>query len=322
MLASMYSLLQNSTDHPRITILTTDPPIDPTALPILLLTEYFAGADISVRYLDDPGLKEYETANRTRWLKASMLPLLIPQIVVGDRCIFLDADTIVMDDIAKLYRTELHGAMIGACEDPGLVKEVNRYLKSNVRNVLTPSRVRRKRLHLLKFADDVGLDLLNQRYFSSGVVLYDLKAIRKFDTVNDLGNISENLKCGFFSDQTRLNTFFRGHIHRLDIRWNLWGDCISNMLTLDLDADFKSEVRAARRNPGVLHYPYFFEDPKVTGTPVWKTQPTHPFGMLSAVRRRRIGLCKIYRATCLEIAEKVGIDIIGILNEQLCRRGY
>ena len=322
MLASMYSLLKTSADKPRITILTTDPPINPTTPPILLLTEYFAGADISIQYLDDPGLREYETGNKTRWLKASMLPLFIPQVIAGDRCIFLDADTIVMDDITKLYRTELQGALIGACEDPGFVKEVNRYLGSNIRNVLTPSRVKEKRLHLMKFAGDVGLNPLNHKYFSSGVVLYDLKAIRKFDALNDLGNISDNMRLDLFTDQTRLNAFFRGHIHRLDIRWNLWGSCISNMLTLDLDAAFKSEVRAARRNPGVLHYPYFFEDPKVVGTPVWRTQSTHPFGMLSAVRRRRVALCKIYRDTCLEVAERVGIDIFGILEEQLSRKGY
>ena len=131
-----------------------------------------------------------------------------------------------------------------------------------------------------------------------------------FDAANDLGNISDSLNLDLFTDQTRLNAFFRGHIYRLDIRWNLWGDCISNMLTLDLDADFKSEIRAARRNPGVLHYPYFFEDPQIVGTPVWRTQSRHRFSMLSAVQRRRVALCKTYRDTCLEMAKNVGIDII------------
>ena len=177
MLVSMYSLLKTSAHQPKVTILTTDPPIDPTAPPILLLTEYFAGIDITIQYLDDPGLRDYETVNNSRWLKASMLPLFIPQVISDDRCIFLDADTIVMDDIAKLYRTELQGALVGACEDPGHVKQVNRYLRSSFRNILTPSRVREKRLHLLKFANDVGLDPPNQMYFSSGVVLYDLRAI-------------------------------------------------------------------------------------------------------------------------------------------------
>lgn len=56
------------------------------------------------------------------------IPELLPQY---DKAIYSDSDTIVVDDIAKLYNTELGSNLFGACTDSSIqyVDKLVKYIK-------------------------------------------------------------------------------------------------------------------------------------------------------------------------------------------------
>ena len=55
-----------------------------------------------------------------------MIPLFIPWLI-DDKCLFLDADTLILHDISELYHTDLKGCLIGACRH-----QPNRFLNTSI----------------------------------------------------------------------------------------------------------------------------------------------------------------------------------------------
>ena len=72
-------------------------------------------------------LADYErTELSVRFPEASMIPLFIPWLIDG-KCLFLDADTLVMRDIRSLFETDLEGCLIGACRTPNVAISYRKY---------------------------------------------------------------------------------------------------------------------------------------------------------------------------------------------------
>ncbi len=119
LLVSAYSLMKTARNPTKITVLTTDPSVAADTPEIHALQDCFPGHEIAVRHFDDPSLRQYdEQANTSltkRFPAAVMIPLFIPWIVADDRCLFLDADTIVIKDLAELWNTELRGGGNWCC---------------------------------------------------------------------------------------------------------------------------------------------------------------------------------------------------------------
>ena len=300
LLVSMYSLLKTLSGKAKITIVTAEPYIAVDAPEIHALKDHFPGHDITVQHFDDPGLREYERVRATRFSGASMIPLFIPWIIPDDRCLFLDADTVVMQDIAELWNTDLQGMLVGACKDVGLIKEAGKYLRFSHRDVLQPSRVRRRKSNFLSRLQALDLEGPTDRYFNSGVVLYDTRGIREFDRSRSLKDIGLSLKhVGELPDQDKLNVFFRNRVRFLDLKWNVYAACYGHLYTPG-HADLRAEMKAAVSNPGILHYTH------LARKPAWKRRLT--FG----VRKNRY---RTYRETCLALRDRTGIDVIPLLDQ-------
>ena len=77
------------------------------------------------------------------------MPELLPEV---ERVLYLDVDTLALDDLAPLWRTDLGDAYVGA-----------------VTNVFQPD-------HLFHAAE---LGIRPEDYFNSGVLLLDLAALRR-----------------------------------------------------------------------------------------------------------------------------------------------
>ena len=80
------------------------------------------------------------------------IPDLFPQY---DKAIYIDSDTVVTDDIAKLYNTELGNNLFGACTDSSI-----QYVDK-----------------MVKYIKDV-LDLDPKKYINSGMLVLNSKAFR------------------------------------------------------------------------------------------------------------------------------------------------
>lgn len=152
------------------------------------------------------------------------IPDLFPQY---DKAIYIDSDTIVNDDIAKLYHTNLGENLFAACTDSSIqfVDEMIKY----IRNVL-------------------ALD--PKKYINSGMLVMNAKAFREKHFTKRFISLLEKYHFDCIApDQDYLNEIGENAILHLDPRW----DAMPNEATSEIS------------NPGIIHYNLFFKPWHFTG---------------------------------------------------------
>lgn len=156
------------------------------------------------------------------------LRLLAPEILPAglERVLYLDSDLIVLDDLLPLWRTDLRGHAVGAAPDfpwDPLGTEIQRHTALGI----VPGSV----------------------YVNTGVLLMDLVRWRRADLSARLFDyIAKRGPELLFVDQDALNAVLHGDIKVLDPRWNLQARMYR------LGRRRTDEVRAACRQPAILHY--------------------------------------------------------------------
>lgn len=165
-----------------------------------------------------------------------MLPQLLPYY---SKILYLDSDMVVLDDVAKVFETDISGKLIAACKDAdsaGLYNGCQTGKKEYIDNVLK----------------------LNKpyEYFQAGTLLLNLDEFRKTYTLEELLEFSTKEKWQL-QDQDVLNKLCEGKVTYLDMSWNvmvdLYGVRIKNVISqaphwlTDLYMD-------SRKNPKVIHY--------------------------------------------------------------------
>ena len=298
LLVSLYSVLRTASRNIRTTILTTDPPVAADAPELRRLKDCFPDSEIRVRYFDSANLRKYEQTTATRWPAAMMTPLLVPWLVHG-RCLFLDADTLVLQDLAELYDTDMKGMPFGACQSPTTALTVRKHTTFGLNTIVAPTRNRRKLRELGEWKERMGFtfDDLRTKYFSSGVLLYETEAIRGMDPHRELANIELSRKhWDSMPDMDRLNEFFKDRVHFLDLKWNVYRE-IQAPNRLHASPALWSQIEAANREPGILHYSAFFRR-KPWRRPWFKS-------------RRRY---RLYKRACMEMEGRTGIGIVRMLD--------
>ncbi|MBR5647808.1 glycosyltransferase family 8 protein [Candidatus Saccharibacteria bacterium] len=115
-----------------------------------------------------------------------------------DKGIYVDSDTILMDDIGKLYDIDLGNNVIAGRVDPkvAMVKEFVDYVEK-------------------------GLDVPHTDYINSGVLLMDLKKLRKLHYITKMTDLIKKDADLVAPDQDYLNVILKGKIMHLDKAWNL-----------------------------------------------------------------------------------------------------
>lgn len=146
------------------------------------------------------------------------IPELFPQY---DKAIYIDSDTIINDDIAKLYNTELGNNLFGACTDSS-IQQVDKMIKY-IKNVL-------------------ALD--PKKYINSGMLVMNAKAFRDEHFIDKFMDLLEKYHFDCIApDQDYLNELGEGRILHLNSRW----DAMPNENTEPL------------ADPGIIHYNLFFK---------------------------------------------------------------
>jgi len=153
--------------------------------------------------------------------KATYARLLISSIFPDGvhRALYLDADTLVLDDLSPLWEMDLEGAVLGAVPDEGLGTEV--------------------RLGNENLAAVPGV----RDYFNAGVLLIDLARWREEGIPEKALEYLKRYPHSPFSDQDALNVACDGLWKRLDPRWNYQAHCKRRI----------SDLRAPQR-PGIVHF--------------------------------------------------------------------
>lgn len=176
-------------------------------------------------------------ATYNRFLLFALLPKL-------SRLLYLDADMVVLRDIAPLFDTDMQGAALGAVPD---------WIMTRTLAGPTPT-IDPKVPDLSTYQRDVlGLSEGQMgAYVNAGVLLFD------FSALDDPAATGERLiekarKGGYlFRDQDILNAHFAGRIKVLDARWNVFNthdDAYGKV-----PAPNHAKAMAARAEPWIVHY--------------------------------------------------------------------
>ena len=144
-----------------------------------------------------------------------MIPNLYPQY---DKILYLDSDVVVLGDVSELYNTDLEDNLVGAVPDASVraIKEFSEYVE-----------------RVIGMAD-------YKNYFNAGILLMNLKEMRKFDFQTKFLYLLENMKYSVAQDQDYLNRICKGRTKLLDEGWDV--------MPLPVDAPMKEE------NIKIIHY--------------------------------------------------------------------
>lgn len=169
-----------------------------------------------------------------------LMPIIIPEHI--HRCLFLDVDVIINDDIDGLYNYDLGKNVIAAAEDiPDCIKH-------------------KKRLNLKE----------NVYYINSGVMVCDLTQWRDLQKERDIISYALNSNELFQNDQDVISSYFQGKIQILPIRWNM----VTHYFLYHprIFEKYLGELSQARRMPGIIHF----------SSPIkpWYKDCGHPYGCL------------------------------------------
>lgn len=146
------------------------------------------------------------------------IPELFPQY---DKAIYIDSDTVVNDDIAKLYNIDLSNNLFGACVDSSIqyVEKMVKYIK-----------------------DVLALD--PKKYINSGMLVMNSKVFREEHFIDRFMDLLAKYHFDCIApDQDYLNEIGEGRILYIDGKW----DAMPNDNTEPL------------ADPSLIHYNLFFK---------------------------------------------------------------
>lgn len=148
-----------------------------------------------------------------QYSEAVYFRLMLPDLIDGDRVIYLDSDTMVRHSLLDLWRLDLQGHPIAATVD---------YLSLTHGNGDgTPIGYRGEAMSVEAYCRDiVGVDLLTTPYFNSGVMVMDLNAWRRTHLAARCRTECRSSRELNFVDQDALNGVLQGDFLPLDQRWN------------------------------------------------------------------------------------------------------
>ncbi len=116
-----------------------------------------------------------------------------------DKAVYIDSDTILLDDIGKLFDIDLGDKVIAARVDPKVtnVPEFKGYVEN-------------------------ALGIPASEYVNSGVLVMDLKKLRKLHYITRMTDLMKDFDVSLVApDQDYLNLILQGKIMKLDDNWNL-----------------------------------------------------------------------------------------------------
>ncbi len=180
------------------------------------------------------------------------IPELLPEV---DKCLYLDADLVILGDITELWRMNLEGYAMAAVRDRALE-----------RSATGENTFRRLRL---------------KRYFNAGVLLINLSWWRRHDVGPRCARyLADQGAAVLMQDQDALNVILADNILSLSPCWNidigygaclspLWGFRFVKLVHLHAPAVFLHEML---RHPKIYHFgggPWFSFPPKAHVWPYW-----------------------------------------------------
>ena len=164
------------------------------------------------------------------------LPTIFPKL---DKVIYLDCDTVVLKDIAELYKKDITNYYLAATRDIEIIRAGARLEKK----------------YLDYFYNTLNLKDHTQ-YFQAGCMLLNLNKMRQEHLTEKLINKLIEIKTPKFVDQCILNSVCQGHICFLDQNWNYtWHLPFIDLQYKDIIPEpYNKWYTEAQKNPYIIHF--------------------------------------------------------------------
>lgn len=255
-LVSIWSMWQNSSQPVEVTLYVEN--MQQHSLDLIGLARDRLGVPVQGKRFDETGFEEYASQSTRSYPVVSLLPLVLPRLVER-RCLYIDADTLVMGDIWELLSADLNGMPIGACVDMGQVHLEDRICKVRASDLIRPSRARFKRKTHINRIRNLGF-VPGENYFNSGVLIMDCGVIR--DQCPDWESLASMEKLRPYidmPDQDRLNEFFAGRWFRLPLKWNVRTGLKMEFEWMqykyrNVSEDLRVQIQEATQYPKLWHF--------------------------------------------------------------------
>lgn len=193
---------------------------------------------------------KFNTLFSGNWSKAMYYPILLSSICKDDRILFLDSDVVVNSDLKEFYNTDLTGVQCAAVQDYGMkswIKQKHNIAISNNSN---------KKISIDEYFSKIRKWDNNDiaKYFNSGVLLLNLKEMRKNNSEQKMLEIvsKEKLAC---PDQDCFNICFHNSVKILPMNYNFMVVCDDVLSTLDV-SDKEQYLKTIEENniPLLIHF--------------------------------------------------------------------
>ena len=151
--------------------------------------------------------------------------LLLPKLLEDvDRCLYLDVDVVIMQDLSELCDIPLNGNFAATVKHP-LIFYRNRIGRHNI-----PS----------------------NSYFNAGVLLLDLRLIREQNLIEQFFELAgEDFK---IQDQDVLNVAFAGKVLYLDVKYNFMINLCHPGQSMLGRVCYRGSFMHSKKGPVIIHY--------------------------------------------------------------------
>ncbi len=187
---------------------------------------------------------EVPNLDKTAFKRPAFFRLVLPELLINyPKVLYLDADMVVVDDLAGLFQTDVENVYAAVVRD-----EVQR---AYAENGVEEDYLYGHRTIRAYWTRHLGLNEKSQdTYFNSGLMILNLEKIRKDGIPSAIPGILR-ARPYVFADQDILNLAFAGNVALLDQRWNLFH-------VLNPKLTYRKEMLEARDRalmcPGIIHY--------------------------------------------------------------------
>ena len=181
------------------------------------------GAELHVMNCGIADLGEFPIG---QWQPIMYFKLLIPQLLPQSetRCLFLDVDMIIHDDIQPLYDWDMQGKVLAAAEDmPDCVS----------------------------FKPRLGLKE-SDLCINSGVMVCDLVKWREMEHKRPIMEFAKSIISKIQNEQDVIACYFTEKLALLPIRWNM--TTFYFLRQPKIFDKYLPELLEAKRNPGIIHF--------------------------------------------------------------------
>ena len=165
-----------------------------------------------------------------------LMPETLPEY---KKVLYMDADLVVNNDVAKLYNTNIDGYLLGACHDADTAGLYNGY---------EPTKK--------KYMDDILKIKKPYNYFQAGVLLFNLEEFRKQLSTNEMIEFAASYDWELL-DQDVLNYLAQDKVKFVDMAWNVMYDWLwirRKEIISFAPKYLQDEYDEAHSNPYVIHY--------------------------------------------------------------------